>query len=231
MKVMSIGGCCADLAFLDKNVRVPGPVDNWFALYGLKSVFGLFTDFGEQIKRGWVEKKPGRVGYEGDSDTDFSYKEYECRHLNMEDQRIVEKVLNRYSSFLEHWNRVKTEPDCYFSYVLNTKDRVKSNGKWVLSDSTVDTLKKIDGFFPLDKLIIVGTPLVKLRQGFEFYIDVVPKWINYVNVCDVRFRYGNDEAGKVPAQQQFNRYMEKLKSGKQDISLTVQCEEQDDWED
>lgn len=231
MKVMSIGGCCADLAFLDKNVRVPGPVDNWLALYGLRSAFGLFTDFGDQIKRGWVEKKPGRVDFGGDSDTDFSYKEYVCRHLNMEDPRIVENVLNRYSSFLEHWKRVKTEPDCYFSYVLTSKDRVKSNGKWVLSASTVDALKKTDGFFPLDKLIVVGTPLVKLRSGFSFYIDVVPKWINYVNVSDVKYLYLTDLEGKLGPQKQFNRYMEKLKSGKQDKNRVVCCEEQDDWED
>lgn len=233
-KVMSIGGCCADLAFLGPGVRVPGPVDNWWAIGGLKAIVGLFTNFREQLENGWESTKNKPVGYKGDIPLQYEYKDYSCRHLNMEDSEVVKKVIGRYEKFLEFWRLVKEDKNCYFSYVFNECDVQKKGNKMVLSDSTRKMLDEISQFFPLSKLILVGTRLVKLKMGsgFKHYIDEVPKGINYVEIKDVRYLYKNNK-DKRSAWEQFNSYMKKTKNGSKcpDPVKKKQKIEWDDWDD
>lgn len=204
MYVMSIGGNCADLAFLGPGTRVPGPVDNWYAINGMKSIIGLFTSFEDQLTKGWTRKERGW----------YYYKDYACPHLNVENPVVIEKILKRYATFLRFWSTVRSEPRFYFSYVLNPADVCKNGDKNVLTESTVDMLKNVDKYFPLHKLIVVGTPLIDLKDGwFNNYIDDPPPGINYVNIKDIKnssIRYGNDIDKEWP-RKQFNQYIETLK--------------------
>lgn len=203
MKIVSIGGHCADLIFLDQNIRVPGPVDNWYAIHGMESIVGLFSDFEEQLARGWSNKEKKPIWYDGDSSYKYDYADYSCLHLNIENPVIMEKVRARYATFLKFWDMVKSEPDCYFSYVLNPVDVRWRNRKNVLSKSTMNVLKEIDDFFPLNKLIVVGTQCMKTRDvWFKYYVDEIPAGVNYVNINDVNYK------NKESAQEQFNKYIE-----------------------
>lgn len=203
MNVMSIGGNCADLAFLGPGIRVPGPVYNWYAINGMRSIEGLFANFKEQLANGWVRKE----------NKWYYYVDYACPHLKIENPLVVGKVLNRHAMLLKFWQCVIKDPNCYFSYVLNPADVCKKEGKNVLTKSTAVMLGNIDKYFPLRKLIVVGTPLVNIKNGwFHNYIDEIPPGINHVNIKDVdntSIQYGNDRDKKFP-REQFNRYLETL---------------------
>lgn len=214
MKAMSICGNCASLCYLDTTVRVPGPVDNWFAKKGFLSTMSLFTNFNQQLKTGWIKAVPRKKQYQEDCDTTFEYADYYCYHINMEEPKNVEKVMKRYESFISFWKKVKTESDYYFVYTLNRIDINIKNKFKTLSNDTVSALNEIKKFIPIEKLILVGTPMINITEGFSSYVDIVPPFVNYLDIQDVKFcfMYKNHTDEMKSLKESFLNYAKRLKT-------------------
>jgi len=185
IRIMSLGSNCADLSYLG-DFRVPGPVDNWVANHGFEDALHLFTDFKQQIESGWLEAKPRIKAFAEDSDINFRYESYSCIHLDMRNPDIVKKVFKRYETMIEFAEKVKADPECYFSYTLGCHDICKEKGLFVLKKETVNAIKEFGKTFPLNKLILVGTTKVKVKGGyFNGYIEKKPEFANYVFIPDI----------------------------------------------
>ena len=155
MKVMCIGSNCVSLTY-PGDMRVPGPVDNWSSNHGLASAVHLFTDFEDQIKRGFIKTiEKDHLDFKGDSPVKYVYESHTCFHVDITNPEIVEKVLKRLGDLRSFVSEVKTKKDCFFSYNVSPIDVVKENEKWVLTEKSKTALKTLGTYFPLNKLILV----------------------------------------------------------------------------
>lgn len=186
MQMMSIGGNCANLSILGE-MRVPGPVDNWSTQHGFADVPCLFEDFKDVVSAGPVEILPHPKGFPTDCDKRYRYKHYQAVHLYMDNPEVVSKVFARHDKFLAFIERVKTEPDCYFIYTLNENDVERRNGKWMPKDHFLPTARKLEVYFPLNKLIFIGTVKDKCGGGcFCAHTEEFPEELNYIDLTDIR---------------------------------------------
>ena len=185
MRIMSLGGNCAGLSILGP-ARVPGPVDNWSAQHGFSDVPCLFENFREMVLSGPIETKDREKGFSTDSDKLFIYEHYRCVHIDMRNPETVDKVLARHDDFLKFAQLVSTERDCWFSYTLNEFDVRKIGNKRIPVDHFVSTAARLSSFFPIEKLVFIGTPRYKQPVvNFDFFVDCFPETLNYVEIPDV----------------------------------------------
>lgn len=241
LQVMSIGGNCSDLSVLGES-RIPGPVDNWSSWNGFADTPCLFENFKEVIEKGPIEIQDRKPAFKGDSDKLYRYEHYQSVHINMDDPNIVQKVLNRHDQLLKFLEMVKNEKDCFFSYSLNEYDVELVKGKWKVKNHFIPTVKRLSEYFPIKKLIFIGTPrLNKKNAGFSAHADEFPEELNYIDVPDVDFcmtRMTEEQRRK--CFERFRDCVNKLSKKKHFfISLEPRCKSepkkrhvfQDDWDD
>lgn len=233
MRMMSIGGNCANLSILGE-MRVPGPVDNWSTQHGFADVPCLFEDFKAVVSAGPVELLPHPKGFPKDCDKKYCYKHYQAVHLYMDDPEIVCKVFARHDDFLAFIEKVKTEPDCFFVYTLNENDVERRNGRWLPKDHFLPTAKKLEAYFPLNKLIFIGTVMDKCRGGcFCTHAEEFPEELNYIDLADIRhFKSDMTDVHQREIVSKLASFASALPNPKQSFfSKSAPKVIQDDWDD
>lgn len=173
LQFMSLGGCCADMPILG-DLRVRGPVDNYKSLHGLRDALGLFNgDFEKQMfEEGPVKVKPRKAQWKGDGEKSFYFRDWENHHIDYDNPHIKDKIKERFEAFKEFSKKVKTDPDCYFVWVLVKHDTqsIKDWGKHP-NEEFKAALAELGNYIPLDKLIIIGEKKVKSHSAFNAYFD------------------------------------------------------------
>lgn len=173
LQFMSLGGCCADMPILG-DLRVRGPVDNYKSLNGLKDALGLFNgDFEKQMfEEGPLKVKSRVAQWKGDCEKSFYFRSWENHHIDYDNPHIKDKIKERCQAFKDFIQKVKTDPDCYFVWVLTKYDTqsVKDWGKHP-NDEFKAALAELGNYIPLEKLLIIGTKKMKKKSSFNAYFS------------------------------------------------------------
>lgn len=187
LQFMSLGGCCADLPILG-DLRVRGPVDNYKSLIGLKNSLGLFNgDFEKQMfEEGPIKIKQRVPQWKGDSEKSFFFRTWENHHIDYDNPHIKDKIRERIEDFKKFIEKVKEDPECYFTYVLTRYDTQSINdwGKHP-NENFKAALQELGNYIPLDKLIIIGTKKMKSQSAFNAYFS--PEDLPEIKYLDIEY--------------------------------------------
>lgn len=154
---MSLGGNCADITYLGPK-RIRGPVDNFQSETGLSSVFNLLDGTLEkEIEQGPIKTKSRKPMFKGDSPIRYYYSSHSSLHTDMTDPHIIGISKKRFKEFYEYKEKALKDPNKYFVYTIQVKDR--SHNKGLKPNAQfLESLAKLSQIIPLEKIIFVNTP-------------------------------------------------------------------------
>lgn len=179
LKFMSIGGNCADIAYLGKD-RLRGPVDNVVGRKGLLTIRNLFEDnLLNVIKETPWKLEPRKPDFPGDSEITYLLTDYRVVHNDPRTEKYQVEIEKRFNNFKSFYEELKNNPKYYFTYSLNYFD-VSDTG--VLSKNFFEGVNLLKSLGILDKVIFIGTTSDKVAFWNFFPKEHNIPGLNYIEI-------------------------------------------------